>query len=361
MIAAAPASVNTASFRESLFSRVGVVFWQPGDGLSTGYCSQIRGWGLEAVEFLWNEPLPPGLDVVLVHGPLGSMAPLAAQLCQLPPAFRPGLAFLMTEQLPNPGLPEWLRYGGGRLRSWLERLAYQRGPDGEWLLRPGWGRVVGKAHRYRYYGDLFWLRREGLLSALAVWSYWTADFLRRRGFDPMIPTRGASPNWGADLKLERDIPVLWLGKIATDRRGRLLRRVRAELAARGVELYVVNGVENPYVFGQERTVLLNRTRIMLNLLREPWDDNSMRYVLAAHNGALIVSEPTLPHSPYLPGVHRVEAPVDRLAETICYYLEHEPERQEIVGRAYRLVHEGAPGGKGLYELLERAYLRRGDG
>ena len=152
-----------------------------------------------------------------------------------------------------------------------------------------------------------------------------------------MPPPSYRHDWGADLKLERDVPVLWIGKIATARRKRLLKRLRADLQEHGVEILMIDGVENPYVFGEERTVLLNRTKIVVNLLRERWDDNSMRYRLAAQNRALIVTEPTLPHTPFLPGLHLVETPIEQMAETICHYLSHEEERQRIVGRAYQLI------------------------
>jgi len=71
--------------------------------------------------------------------------------------------------------------------------------------------------------------------------------------------------WGADLILERDIPVLWLGKISTDRRRKYLQQVRAELKKRGIEDVVIYGTENPYVFGEERRILLNLTQITVNI------------------------------------------------------------------------------------------------
>jgi hypothetical protein len=123
----------------------------------------------------------------------------------------------------------------------------------------------------------------------------------------------------------------------------------------------VDGVEHPYVFGEERTILLNRTKIALNLLREEWDDNSMRYCLAAPNRALIVTEPTLKHTPLRPGVHLVEAPIDRMVDTICYYLEREEERQRIVDQAYQLVTTELTMRQGLAQILERIALLRSNG
>lgn len=156
------------------------------------------------------------------------------------------------------------------------------------------------------------------------------------------------------MGLERDIPVLWLGKVGSERRRKLLQRLRAELQARGVELLVIDGEERPYVFGEERTQLLNRTKIMLNLLREKWDDNSLRYTLASHNGALVVSEPTLPHTSFEPGVHLVQAPLPDMADAICHYLQHEKQRRQIVERAAALLHRTSASGDYMWQILEAA-------
>jgi len=142
-----------------------------------------------------------------------------------------------------------------------------------------------------------------------------------------------------DLGIERDIPVLWLGKSGTARRKRILRNLREELTQQDIDLHVVDGMENPPVYGHERTILFNRSKIAVNLLRKKWDDNSIRLFLAAPNRTLIVTEPVLPHTPFLPDTHMVTAEIEKMADTIRYYLDHEAERSQIVEQAYRLVTE----------------------
>jgi hypothetical protein len=194
-----------------------------------------------------------------------------------------------------------------------------------------------------------------------TWSRWTAGYLNDRGYtcSPLPPLY--NPAWGADLGLERDIPVLWLGKIGTRRRARLLKHVRGDLQARGIEMMVIDGVENPYIFGEARTRLLNRTRIMLNLLREKWDNNSLRFILAVHNGALAVGEPVLPHTSFEPGEHMVVAPVAELAETIAYYLENEPARARIAGQALEMLRATSGPGDRIVEVIMTAARSRGRG
>jgi hypothetical protein len=237
--------------------RVGVVFWRGHNTLVAGIFRTVAYLGHEAVRCQYDERLPSGLDAVIVCGPFGTMAPLLKQLAACPPSTRPILVFMMTEQLPNPGLPEWWRYGSGVARSRLDRLAYQEAKSGRWDLHPWLKPLTLSAQRYRYYGDLHWMKRKGMLSLLTISSLWTADFLRARGFDPLIMP--PSVLQGEDLKLERDVPVLWLGKPGSSRRARVLKQIRAELKARGVDLMVIDGVENPYVFGELRTRLLNRS------------------------------------------------------------------------------------------------------
>jgi hypothetical protein len=337
--------------------RVGVVYWvEKSEEITASLCWRLERLGCEVVNLAYNARLPQGLDVVVVQGPYGSLSPLGNQLIACPQSQCPALVYLMSEQLPNPDLPEWLRYAIGLARSRIERFAFRQQAAGEWRPHPSLKWLTAKGHRFKYYGDLYWMRRQGILSVLGVWSRWTADWLRTRGFDPVVLTAAHLPGPQDDLKIERDIPVLWLGKTGSARRGRLLERVRADLRERGVELLVIDGAEHPYVFGEKRAALLSRTKIVLNILREKWDDNSMRFALAIPRRALIVTEPMLPHTDFLPGVHLVEARVEQMADTMCYYLSHEEERRQIVEQAYELITRQPA--ENLVSLLRQAVIAR---
>lgn len=338
--------------------RIGVVQWKLGDGIARQISNTLIDLGCDVVGFLYDAKLPKDLDIILAHGPLGSFVPLAKQLLFLPPSQRPVLVLWMTEHLPHPSLPEWLRRPISMVRSRVERLAFRKNTQGEWKLDSRLRWMTAKGHRFRYYGDLHWFRQQRIPFVLAVGSKWIANFLRARGFGPIVAYIGFHPNWQADLGLKRDVPVLWIGKLATDRRRRLLKRIRSELKARGVDVLVIDGVENPYVFGEERTILLNRTKIVLNILRSKWDNNGLRYYLTAPNRSLVVTEPTLDHTPFLPGVHLIEAPVEQITDTICYYLTHEDERQRIVEQAYQLVTTELTMKAGASQVLEKAVAVR---
>jgi hypothetical protein len=192
--------------------------------------------------------------------------------------------------------------------------------------------------RFRYLGDYYYAHRRGWIDIFADTSEIYAEIHRRQGLPTIVAPWGSTPQWYEDLGLERDIDVLWMGTRGTKRRSSLLDRVRSELDANGVRTYVADGKENPFIFGNQRTYYLNRSKITLNITRTWYDDNFSRIALATPNRSLIVSEPVLPHCPsFIAGTHYVAASGDFLAETILYYLEHEEERLRIVENAYRLV------------------------
>ena len=76
---------------------------------------------------------------------------------------------------------------------------------------------------------------------------------------------------------------------------------------------------------------------MLNVLRAPQDFVGQRFLLASANKSLVISEPLLDHEPFVPGQHLVIAPLEKIPDTIQYYLANENKRREIVDRAYQFV------------------------
>ena len=114
----------------------------------------------------------------------------------------------------------------------------------------------------------------------------------------------------------------------------------ADLRRRGIEMYVADNQEHPFIFGEERTRMLNRAKVTLNLTRTWYDDNFLRFSIVLPNRSLLISEPLLAHcDDYIAGTHYVAAPRAQLGETIAYYVTHAAERQRIVDQAYQLVTE----------------------
>lgn len=343
--------------------RVGVAYWRRSDGLASAISDTVASLGHDAMYFRNDHPLPAGMDAVVALGPFGSLMPLATHLLAVPPSQRPRLVIWMTEQFWNPVVPAFLGRAAGELQSHLGRFTVRERPDGRWRTARHWQWLTERGTRFRYLGDLHWLRRRGLLSLLVVSSPWIARFLHAQGLEAIVGCLGSHPDWRAKAGGEsaRDVPVLWLGTTGSRRRRRALARVRQDLKDRGVDLMVVDGVERPTVFGPARADLLNRTKIAINLLRKPWDSNGLRYYLAAPNRALIVTEPTLPHLPFVNGVHLVEVPIDDMADTICRYLRDDEARGRITERAYQLVTTDLTMARGVSQVLEQIpFPREGD-
>lgn len=94
-----------------------------------------------------------------------------------------------------------------------------------------------------------------------------------------IPT---GSNWYQNLNLERDIDALWMGKRRTKKRGKQLVNIQGALQKLGLNVYWADGVSQPFVYGEERTRLLNRAKITLNLGPTWYDPGfQFRFVLAA--------------------------------------------------------------------------------
>lgn len=142
----------------------------------------------------------------------------------------------------------------------------------------------------------------------------------------------ALPGYGRDLgTTERDLDVLFIGRV-NSRRKSLLPTLKAELEARGRSVRIEDDCR-----GEERTRLLNRTRIVINIHKFPWDFPGMRLLMAGLCGALVVSETAPDMRPFSPGVDFAPTSLDRMVDTVLYYLDHEEDRREMASNARRLM------------------------
>lgn len=242
----------------------------------------------------------------------------------------------------------------GAFRSWVGRLNDSENRLAGILMRYSPLRLVNSRMKGSLrLGDYFYARRNGWLDVFADISAIYSQNFSEHGLPTIHAPFAASPVWYADLGLERDIDVLWMGMRGTRRRSGILDRLEKELNARSVRFHIADNVRNPFIFGEARTRLLNRAKITVNILRTWWSENSLRFALAAPNRSLIVSEKVLPHSPaYKPGIHYVSTPVEKLAESILYYLEREEERLRIVENAYRFATEEMTFGNSVRIIME---------
>jgi hypothetical protein len=141
------------------------------------------------------------------------------------------------------------------------------------------------------------------------------------------------PNVYADLGLQRDIPVLFLGAMDVPRRRLLARRLRRA----GVDVMAVGGWNDQRYWGDQRTRLLNRAVINLNLNRLAGNFPDTRFNLAAGNRSLIVSEPVHRPDPYVAGETHVEAESQDLPEVIAHWLADHAGRERMISAAYETV------------------------
>jgi len=329
---------NKIDLRPGASYQVGIVQFSHGEGIAQVLCDELIALGHTPV-CLSSSVIPNEVDVVFSFGPYGNFLSVPSQLASMPVERRPTFVHWNTEGLPDLRLAWRLMSTMGTCRSWMGRLADS---DNRWVRflasEPPLSWINARMFRFRYVGDYYYAHRRGWMDVFADSSTIYARLHAKHGLPTIFAPWGATPRWYDNLKLERDIDVLWMGKRATKRRHNLLNRVRSELQAHGVQVHVADGVENPFIFGEERTQFLNRAKITLNLTRTWYDDNFSRFAMACPNRSLVVSEPLLPHCPYYePGIHYVSAPTEILAETILYYLEHEEERLRIAENAYELV------------------------
>lgn len=177
------------------------------------------------------------------------------------------------------------------------------------------------------------LRRDGLPDVLAVSTLERRQFLAEHGIASVFAPLGYNRSLGTDLALPRDIEVLFLGGLDVPRRKRIFRKLRGD----GVNVVGLGDWHDPNLFGEGRTRLLNRAKILLNIPRHPGLLSGGRMILGMANKALVVAEPIYAPDPYRPGIHYVSAQLDEFPEVIAHYLVNDAERREIVEAAYDFV------------------------
>lgn len=314
--------------------------------------------------FRHDEPIPDGTDIVLVQGPYGSLLPLASELQARPISNRPVLAYWFGESLQlfrfDPAtrasaslFSELSNFSGGEKRS----LEPSPGTPRANLFRRG--------HRLGFLGDILWLHAHGLLDVLALCSSVYAQYLSRLGIDSCVVSRGYHSSYGQLLGLERDITLLWMGKPRTKRRRGWINQLRRQLEELGEVMNVYDGVATPFIFGEQRTQLLNRSKFVLNLnAYGTKDELSIRYFIAAANGAVILREPNDNQYPFDPGKHLVECHPAEMVKVIAHYQNHPEERESIASNMYQLITTELTLKNSIKAILDRASTvwmsRRGD-
>jgi hypothetical protein len=181
----------------------------------------------------------------------------------------------------------------------------------------------------------FW--REGLIDDVFVSLRPRQGFLASHGVSSAFVPVGYAPLWGRLLETahevpERDIDVLFLGH-ASRRRRPMLSQMEQTLAKAGYGFKVVD----KDCYGEARTRLLNRTKVLLNLNSIPWEFPGMRMLMAMSCKAMVVSDTSPDTAPYVNGQHFLMAAGGDLADLVIGCLRDETLRSGITDRAYQFV------------------------
>ncbi len=336
---------------------VAVTRWNRRDEVAEAIEESLFELGYRTLSFLPDQGIPPIAEIVFSFGPYGKFTRLIHDMENWQGSRRPRWIHWNTELTPNLRIPWPLMGGLAAARAWAGRQEYAGNAWGRRLFTLAWVQALNrKMTRFRLLGDYHYAYHKGLLDLLVESSQIYAGLRRRHGVPAVYAPWGSSPEWYENLGLERDIDLLWMGKRRTARRSRILEDLRRALEARGGKVYLADGEEHPFIYGHERTRLLNRARITINLLSR-WFDNAFpyRFHMAAGNRSLVITEPKLAHiDNYHEGEHYVSAQVDKLAETVVHYLQHEDERCQIVENAYRLVTEEMTFTSSVRRIMEEA-------
>ncbi|HEX8208031.1 MAG TPA: glycosyltransferase [Solirubrobacteraceae bacterium] len=178
--------------------------------------------------------------------------------------------------------------------------------------------------------------RAGLLDLVVVSTPWRQTFLAEQGIEAEWVPFGSFAPMGHDLGLQRDIDVMFFGAQDVPRRRRIVERMRRE----GIHVRSEGQWGPKGLWGDERTEVLNRTKIVLNLGRHPGELSGMRLLTAMVCGACVLSESIWDPRPFVPGVHYVDAPVEDLASAAAALLADDERREMIAaaGHAFALAH-----------------------
>ncbi|MDX6657075.1 MAG: hypothetical protein QOH62_1868 [Solirubrobacteraceae bacterium] len=277
-----------------------------------GIAKSLRAEGHEVQT---GENFDPSVDAVLIPNQPTFYTRALKQLRGLGPR-RPRVVAWMTEPLVPPlssGLP-WPRRTH---RDWAKLVLHDK-------------RVIdARSNEHR----MVRLVKEGLIDAVATTTLGRVERFAEVGIDAAWVPLSIGPDMHADLRLERDIPVLFLGAMTVPRRRLLAWRIKRA----GVPLMAVGGWHDARFWGDDRTRLINRSVITLNLNRFEGNFPDARFNLGASNRSLIVSEPVYRPDPYVAGETHVEAEAADLPEVLLQWLADHAARERMVDTAYEMV------------------------
>ena len=263
-----------------------------------------------------------------------SFTPKAADIGSRLATYNKSLLFLRTHMKP---LVSAIPLAARRKMGVAACSALLTGLDDE-LESTSQGELKGldTTSRYEILGRYEWMKtnyEHGWLDHVVGNTRSKTDFLQKMEIPNSFIPFGYHPNMGEDIKVERDIDVLFLGELAYGRRKPIVENVMNGLSANGIELTIESG----NCYGQKRNELLSRAKISLNVPRFNWDIPTIRLFMSIGCGSLVVSEHAGDSTPFVSGKHFVQSTADELPDVIAYYVKHDDEREAITQNAHELI------------------------
>jgi hypothetical protein len=318
------------TIQDSLVRELKIALSDWSRGIGDAIFESLGILGHAPVYFSSSDNIPLDACVVFTFGPYGRLCDVINTLETQFGEHHPLYVHWSTQGMPDPRIPMAFTAYASAFLFYLEKYGV--------VIHKNL--INDKFARFRYVGLYQYAYKKGIMQILADTSAIYCSKYKALGIPAIRIPYGSSPSWGQSLNLDRDIDVLWMGKMGTRRRAKLIEDIQSQLRRRGRSMLICDNVRHPFIFGRERIEYLNRSKITLNLTRTWYDDNSLRFLLTAPNKSLVISEKLLPHSPdWISGKHYVAVSTEEIPEAIEYYLEHREERDSIVHNAYDLVSD----------------------
>lgn len=289
---------------------------------------------------LWHvEPLPPG--VIPAHAENAAKELARCDLSLLP---KPLSALIRCVPGHN-SLIHLVRQI--RCTRFVRRCGWDNTLSDGGIHPRGWRHAVQNA---------LWLKQrhsDAWCDLVAVSTAPRHRFLTDMGIPCEYAPLGYHALWGTDLGQDRDLDVVFLGRVKRTGRERLLSRIAGQLAETGVKLLIVDRD----CYGEDRTKLLNRAKISLDLVKNSWEMPLLRLLISMGCGALVVSNSPVDPYPFREE-HLVRVDSDSLVSAILEHLRDEPLRRRKVEAARRCLTDELAWRPVVLRVLRRVLAQR---
>lgn len=320
--------------------------------------NSLQRLGFDVMLCKEGDPKILNTDRILLIG-MGYNFPIYEKLFSQHKQKRPEVFLWQFEPAPMPGLSNESIYFGKKmvesnfdnLSPFWNRLTKALVPNRHVIRNLYWKFLLGKfrktlsqdqlkAYSQMLTSDVADTMRKGIRSVEHYNSDWCdnyilstpprVEFFREKGIDAYYAPVGWHEIWGEPMQLDRDIDVLFIGSLKGCRK-KLVTRLRSQLLEIGLDLFIAKGY-----YGQERTNLLNRCKIVLDVDRLGWELPIMRMLAAMPCGALVITSWTGDPTPFSKN-HLVQTSLENFPQAAQYYLKNPSEREKITANARAFV------------------------